>query len=140
MSNFSVAEDTPAHTYEMRASDETIPAPVTPQIHVKSWHIDILMIVMGLLALFFFIAMGGVFALLGPWVIYMGVLSIRKSLGLGQQILRIITGVALLFLSVAVLLASAPNGPWCIVGALLGLLVGSSYIANVFFTRRNILR
>jgi hypothetical protein len=96
--------------------------------------------VVGLLALVFFVALGGVFALLGPWVIYMGVVSIRKRSGLGWQILRIITGAALLCLSAAVLLATASARPWCIAGAILGLLAGSSYIAPVFFARRKILR
>lgn len=140
MFNFSFAEDTPAHKYEVEARDDMISASVTPQISIKSWHIDILIVVMGLLALVFFIAMGGVFALLGPWVIYMGVLSIRKRPGLGRQILRVITGAGLLCLSAAVLLAPAPTGPWRIAGAILGLLAGSSYIATVFFTRRTIVR
>lgn len=136
MSDFSVAGDTPAHKYAVEASDDTISTSITPQISMKSWHIDMLIVVVGLPTLIFFVTMGGVFALLGPWVIYTGVLSIRKRPGLGRQILRIITGAALLCLSAAVLLAPVHTGPWCFAGGILGLLAGSSYLTATLFTMR----
>lgn len=140
MPNFSVAEDTPAHTYEVQATDDTICASKTPQIHIKTWHIDIVVIVIGLLALVFFIAMGGMFALLGPWVIYMGVLSIRKRPGSGRRTLRIVAVAGLLCLSAAVLLVPHASRPWCITGGILGLLAGSSYLAATLFTMRKNMR
>jgi hypothetical protein len=136
MSDFSVAGDTPAHKYAAEASDDTTTTSITPQISMKSWHIDMLIVVVGLPTLIFFVAMGGVFALLGPWVIYTGVLSIRKRPGLGRQILRIITGAALLCLSAAVLLAPVHTGPWCFAGGILGLLAGASYLTATLFTMR----
>lgn len=138
MPNFSIAEDTPAHTYDVEATDDTTYASKTPRIRIKNWHIDIVVMVIGLLALVFFIAMGGMFALIGPWVIYMGVLSIRKRSGVGRQMLRIITATGLLCLSAAVLLVPHASRPWCIVGAILGLLAGLSYLAaTLFIIRKN---
>ncbi|HEU0000944.1 MAG TPA: hypothetical protein VFQ36_08605 [Ktedonobacteraceae bacterium] len=140
MPNFSIIEDTPAHTYEGEANKDTTYASKTPQIRIKNWHIDIVVMVVGLLSLVFFIALGDMFALLGPWVIYMGVLSIRKRPGSGQQLLRIVAAVGLLCLSVAVLLVPHASRPWCIAGAILGLLAGSSYLAATLFTMRKTLR
>ena len=140
MSNFSMVEDTPAHKYEVEALDDTISASITPHIHIKSWHIDVLIVIVGLLALFFFIALGGMFALLGPWVIYIGVLSMRKRPGPGKQLLRIIAAAGLLSLSVAALLAPDAREPWRIAGSVLGLLAGSSYLVVTFFSMRKTFR
>ena len=136
MSDFSIAGNTPERTYEEDTSVDTIHAPVTSQVSIESWHIDILVVIIGLLALAFFIAMGDVFALLGPWVIYMGVLSIRKRSGSGWKMLRIITGASLLCLSMAVLLLPGHTGPWYILGGVLGLLGGSGYLMPTLITLR----
>jgi hypothetical protein len=88
----------------------------------------------GVPALVFFIALGGAFALLGPGVIYMGILSIRKRAGLGRQLLRIMTAVALGSLSLAALLAPVHTNSWCIAGSILGLFTGTIYLALTLLT------
>jgi len=138
MSNFSLVEDTPPHRYQEVETSSARFASATSQTGVKSWQIDMLVVIVGLSALLFFVALGGAFALLGPGVIYMGVLSIRKRAGLGRQLLRIITGAALCCLSAAVLLAPVHANFWRISGGILCLLAGSSYIAAVFLDRRKI--
>src|SRR5690349_11318703 len=132
MSNYSLVGDTPPHRYEAAESKRTRFAWATPQTNMKSWQIDMLMIVGGLSALTFFVAQGGVFALLGPGTIYIGILSIRKRAGLGRQFLRILTGEALCCLNTAMILAPVHANPWRISGAILGLLAGLGYIASVF--------
>jgi hypothetical protein len=82
----------------------------------------------------FFIALGGAFALLGPGVIYMGILSIRKRAGLGKQLLRIMTAVALCSLSMTALLGPVHTNPWCIGGSILGLFIGTIYLALTLLT------
>src|SRR5689334_8325998 len=95
MPNVSIVEDTPPHTYEVATSDARRIASATSHRDARSWHIDVLVVVVGLPALMFFVALGGTFALFGPGVIYLGVLSIRARAGLGKQLLPIITGAAL---------------------------------------------
>ena len=104
MSNLLVAEDTPPHKYRVAAPAAAVPALVKPEVPIKGWLIDILVLVVGLLALFFFVALGEAFAVVGPWLIFTGVSSIRKRPGSGRQLLRIVTGVGLLCLSAAVFL------------------------------------
>ena len=138
MSDFSIAGDTPAHRCKAEVSDETLSASALPRISVKSWQIDILLVILGLPALVFFVALGGAFGLLGPWVIYMGVLSIRKRKGSGGHLLRILTGASLFCLSAAALLASIHLRSWRVAGGLLGLLAGASYLATTLVTMRKI--
>ena len=47
---------------------------------LKQWCIEICSSIIGLLTLFFFLAMGGIFALLGPWVIIAGACQSGKDL------------------------------------------------------------
>lgn len=136
MSNFSLAGDTPPHRYRVAKSNDVHVASATSQTGVKNWHIDILVVMVGLSALVFFVALGGAFALVGPGVIYMGILSTRKRACLGRKLLRIITGAAVFFLSAAALLAPAHTGPWRIVGSILGLLASVMYLATTLLTRR----
>ena len=138
MSNFLVAEDAPTHKYGVAAPAATVPAIVKPEETSKGWHIDMLVVVVGLLALIFFVALGEVFALVGPWLIFTGVLSIRKRPGSGRQLLRIVTGVGLLCLSASVFLLPHHAGSWCVVGGILGLLAGSGYLAATLFTMRKV--
>ncbi len=136
MSNLLVAEDAPTHKYGVPAPADTVPALVKPEETIKGWHIDILVVVVGLLALFFFVALGEVFALVGPWLIFTGVLSIRKRPSSGRQLLCIVTGAGLLCLSAAVFLLPHHAGSWCAVGGVLGLLGGSGYLAATIVTMR----
>ena len=135
MSDFSLAGDTPPHGYRVAKSNSTTHvAPAASQTGVKSWQIDILVVVVGLSALVFFVALGGAFALLGPGVIYMGILATRKRACSGRKLLRIITGAAMFFLSAAALLAPAHTGVWRIVGSILGLLASAIYLATTLLT------
>ena len=136
MSNFSLAGNTPPHEYRVAKSNGLRVAPATSQTGVKSWQIDILMVIVGLSALVFFVALGGAFALFGPGVIYIGILSTRKRACLGRKLLRIITGATVFFLSAAALLAPVHTGPWRIVGSILGLLASTIYLANTLSTMR----
>ena len=138
MSNLLVAEDTSTHKYRVAAPAATVAALVKPEETIKGWLIDILVVVVGLSALFFFVALGEVFALVGPWLIFTGVSSIRKRPGSGRQLLRIITGAGLLCLSAAVFLLPHHAGSWCAVGGVLGLLAGSGYLAATLFTMRKV--
>ena len=138
MSNYSLVRDAPPHGYKVVESKRTHFASATSRTHMKSWPGDVLVIVGGLSALTFFVAQGGMFALLGPGVIYLGILSIRKRAGPGRQILCIITGTAMCCLSAALLLTPAQTKLWCVAGGILGLLTGLSYIASVFSGRRKI--
>lgn len=134
MSHFSLVEDMPSHRYEVAKSNTIHAAQATSHTGAKSWQIEVLAIVVGVPALVFFIALGGVFALLGPGVIYIGILSIRKRAGLGKQLLGIITGVALCGLSIAALLAPVHSNSWCIAGSILGLFTGTIYLALTLLT------
>jgi hypothetical protein len=136
MSNLLVAEDAPTHEYRVAAPTATVPALVKPEETIEGWLIDILVLVVGLLALFYFVALGEMFALVGPWLIFTGVLSIRKRPGSGRQLLRIVTGAGLLCLSAAVFLLPHHAGSWCAVGGILGLLAGLGYLAATLFTTR----
>lgn len=94
---------------------------------LNQWCIEICSSIIGLLTLFFFLAMGGIFALLGPWVIIAGALSVRK--GPAQQVWRFITGAGILSLSVMALLLPSHTGYWGTIGGMLGLLGELGYFA-----------
>jgi hypothetical protein len=137
MSNYSLVEDTLPGRYEVAKSNSTTHvASATSHTDVKSWQIDMLVVVVGLPTLVFFVALGGAFALLGPGIIYMGILSMRKRACLGRQLLRIITGIALLCLSTVALLSAAQTDLWHVASSILCLLAGSGFITTVLLARR----
>lgn len=138
MSNVLLVEDTPPRRYEVAESNTTQVASTTSQTSVKSWQIDTLVVVVGLPTLVYFVSLGGAFALLGPGVIYMGILSIRKRTGQGKQLLRIITGAALFCLSAAALLASVHTGNWHVAGSILCLLASAMYLATTLLAMSKI--
>ena len=125
MSNLSMIENTAAHKYEIAVPAATIPVSAKPKATITAWCIDVLVILVGIPALVFFIALGGVFALIGPWAILMGVLSIRKRL----KYQGFIAGVVLFILSIAGLLLPNQTGPWCTFCGVLGLVGGLGYLA-----------
>jgi hypothetical protein len=125
MSNSSIIENTVAHKYEIAVPADTIPVSAKPKAMIIAWCIDGLVILVGLPALVFFIALGGVFALIGPWAILMGVLSIRKRL----RYQGFIAGVVLLILSIAGLLLPNQTEPWCTFCGVLGLVGELGYLA-----------
>lgn len=92
----------------------------TPPAELKQCCIEVCSSIIGLLTLFFFLAMGGMFALLGPWVILAGAQVVRK--GPARQVWSFITGAGILSLSVMALLLPSHIGYWGTIGGLLGLL------------------
>jgi len=67
-------------TYAHRAAKEieNRPGSVRLTSEITQWCITICFIVVGLFALFFFAHMGGMFALVGPWIILAVSLLVRK--------------------------------------------------------------
>jgi hypothetical protein len=55
-----------------------MPVSRSPRDEFKGWFVTILIVIIGLLALFFFLSMGSVFALIGPWIILAGTLLAAK--------------------------------------------------------------
>ena len=66
---------------------------------IEEWGTIILSIVLGLLALWFFLAMGGIFALVGPWMIFATIhlvqqKRVRKAGGhLRQQAMQLVASI-----------------------------------------------
>jgi len=59
----------------------TSPVSAAPAGEIKQWCVTLGTIVVGLLALGIFLVEGGVFATIGPWVIFAGALVLRKRSG-----------------------------------------------------------
>ena len=107
-------------------------ASAAPSGGIKRWCISICSVIMGLLALFFFLFMGGVFALFGPWVVLAGTLAATRHSG--GQVLSFISGGAFLCLAAAALFLPGHAGNWGTIGGVLGLLGGSGYIAAMRYS------
>ncbi len=116
----------PYHQVASRGTDTRFGARTSAN-ELTHWCCDICTSVIGLFTLFFFLVMGGIFALVGPWVILVGILSVRK--GPGWQVWSYITGAGLLSLSVMALLLPSHAGGWGAIGGMLGLLGELGYIA-----------
>jgi len=56
----------------------TSPVSETPTGEIKQWCVTLGTIVVGLLALGIFLVVGGVFSMIGPWVIFAGALVLAK--------------------------------------------------------------
>ena len=95
---------------------------------------SILVMVVGLPALLFFLAMGGMFAVVGPWVILAGTLAIRKRPG--WQVFGIISGGGFLFLGAATLVLPIHAGRLEMIGGVFELLLGLGYLAAPLFEMR----
>ena len=69
-----------SRAYHQVAWQGTVTKPVSAASNgeVKQWCVTLLVVIVGLLALCSFLLMGGVFALIGPWVIFVGALCIMK--------------------------------------------------------------
>ena len=105
-----------------------------PNAISKRWCISILIIMIGLPALLFFLATGGLCALAGPFVILMGIQTIRKRSG--WQVLGIITGGCFLFLGATILLLPIHAVLSNAIGGIAVLLLGSGYLATTLFVMR----
>jgi hypothetical protein len=136
MSNASSIKSSAAHKKRIAVPADTIPVSARPKVGIKNWYIDFLVIVVGLPSLVFFVALGGVFALTGPWVILIGVVSIKKR----ARYLSFIAGVILLLLSTVGLLLPNQTGSWSTVCGLLGLFGVLGYLTMTLLDMRKSLR
>ena len=100
----------------------------------KRWCISIFIIVIGLPALLFFLSTGGLCALAGPFVILMGIQTIRKRPG--WQVLGIITGSCFLFLGATILPLPMHAVLSNAIGGIAVLLLGFGYLATTLFVMR----
>lgn len=136
MSNSSSIKSSAAHEKRIADPAGTIPVSASPKVGFKNWYIDFLVIVIGLPSLVFFVALGGVFALTGPWVILLGVVSIKKR----SRYLGFIAGVVLLLLSTVGLLLPNQTWSWGTVCGLLGLVGVLGYLTMALLDMRKSLR
>jgi hypothetical protein len=136
MSNSSSIKSSAAHEKRIVVPAGTIPVSANPKVGIKNWYIDFLVIVIGLPSLVFFVALGGFFSLTGPWVILLGVVSIKKR----SRYLGFIAGVVLLFLSTVGLLLPNQTVSWGTVCGLLGLVGVLGYLAMALLDMRKSLR
>jgi|GEM_PF-6983027 len=82
--------------------------------------------VVGLLVLYLFLMMGGIFAFSAPWVIVAGTrVNAQKA---GGQVWSFVTGMMFLCLGLAALFIANHMGVLSIAGGLLGLLCGLRYL------------
>ena len=132
MSNSSSTKSSAAHEKRIEVPTSTIPVSASPNVGIKNWYIEFLVIVIGLPSLVFFVALGGVFALTGPLVILMGVVSIKKR----ARYLGFIAGVVLFFLSTVGLLLPNHTGYLGNVCGLLGLVGVLGYLAIALLDMR----
>jgi hypothetical protein len=109
-------------------------SPAKPDTASKRWCISIFIIVIGLPALLFFLATGGLFTLAGPFVILMGIQTLRKRPG--WQVLGIITGGCFLFLGAAILLLPVHAAFSNAMSGIAVLLLGFGYLATTLFVMR----
>jgi hypothetical protein len=139
MSDYSVVEDKPAHRDELARLNDVPVSKVSlvqakPRLRMSGVIIEVMAAVLGLLFLFFYNAMGGGFALAGPWVILLGIFSYQKRGG--WQAMGLLTGASMICISVVILVTANQHAFWCITGALLGLVSGSAYIAATMYRIR----
>jgi hypothetical protein len=109
-------------------------APAKHDAVSKRWYISIFIIIIGLPVLLFFLALGGLCALAGPFVILMGIQTIRKRPG--WQVLGIIAGGGFLFLGATILLLPMHAVLSDAIGGIAVLLLGFGYLATTLFVMR----
>jgi hypothetical protein len=136
MSNSFSTKSSAAREKRIEVPTGTIPISASRKIGIKNWYIEFLVIVIGLPSLVFFVALGGIFALTGPWVILMSVVSIKKR----SRYLGFIAGVVLFFLTTVGLLLPNQTGSWATVCGLLGLVGVLGYLAMALLDMRKSLR
>lgn len=136
MSDLSLVEDRPSHQDEpaqriqmpVQIKDTRIPAKPHAKPHARMYglYIDVLAALLGLVFLFFYTAMGSGFAVLGPWIILMGIFSYQKRAG--WKAMGLLTGMGMIGISLALLLSADHHTLLCITGMLLGVLSGSLFL------------
>jgi hypothetical protein len=108
--------------------DHEMPVPAEPSNEARAWWVILFPIVIGILALFFFLSMGGLFAVIAPWVILAGIQSVMKRKG--WQFVGILTGIIFIALGVAALILPGHGGSWHsgLIAGLTGIIGGAGYI------------
>lgn len=109
-------------------------ASARPNAASKRWCVSILFIFVGLPALLFFLALGGIFALLGPCVILTGIQAVKKRYG--WQVFGIITGAGFLFLGATTCFLPINAGLLGQVGGIAVLFLGLGYLAITLLEMR----
>ncbi len=99
--------------------------PVQPQDKSSEWWLIVFPIIAGLLALFCFLSLGGLFAIVAPWVILGAIQSATKRTG--WQILGMITGITFIGMGIAALLLAHASSTRSVAGVM-GLIFGVWYI------------
>ncbi len=85
-----------AHCYRIPKGKEARAVSISADDEVEGWATIFLSIVVGLLALWFFLAMGGIFALVGPWMIFTSIHLVRKvGRHLSQQALQLVASIGI---------------------------------------------
>ena len=134
MNDVPIAENNISQEQSAMKYATTRSAPAKPDAASKRWCISIFIIVIGLPALLFFLATGGLCALAGPFVILMGIQTIRKRPG--WHVLGIITGGCFLFLGATILLLPMHAVLSNAIGGITVLLLGFGYLATTLLVMR----
>ena len=116
--------------------DHDMPVPAEPPDDSRTGWVIVFPIAAGLLALFFFLSMGGLFAVIAPWVILAGIQSAMKRTG--WQFLGILTGVVFIALGLAALLLPIHSGSWDsrLIAGLMGVIGGLGYTSFILWEMR----
>ncbi len=99
--------------------------PVQPQDESREWWLIVFPIAAGLLALFSFLSLGGLFAIVAPWIILGAIQSATKRTG--WQILGMITSITFIGMGAAALLLAHASSNRSVAGVM-GLICGVWYI------------
>jgi hypothetical protein len=112
------------HTQSKSIEDRSHSAPADSK--GKQLYIIVCSTVVGLLVLYLFLMMGGIFAFLAPWVILAGIrVNAHKA---GWQVWSCVTGIMFLCLGLAALFIPNHMGVLSFTGGLLALLCGLRYL------------
>jgi len=116
--------------------DHNVPVSEGPGDETSTWWVILFPTVAGLLALFFFLSIGGLFAVIAPWVILAGIQSAMKRKG--WQFVGILTGVIFTALGIAALLVHSHGGfsGSGFIAGLMGIIGGLGYIAFMLWEMR----
>ena len=113
--------------------DYEMPVPVEPSDKTRAWWVILFPIIVGILALFSFLSMGGLFAVIAPWVILAGIQSVMKRKG--WQFVGILTGIIFIALGVAALILQGHSGSSHsgFIAGLTGIVGGAGYIGFILW-------
>lgn len=104
--------------------------PMGPQHEYREWWQIVFLIAAGLLVMFCFLSLGGLFAIVTPWVVLGAIQSATKRTG--WQILGMITGISFIGMGAAALLLTHTGSNRSVAG-ILGLIGGIWYIGMTWW-------